>query len=252
VTRLNLPIVVMGMLISLCLLASQVACDRDKDQRDRDSAADAPGQRRGIDPRRSKQDIANRTRGTASPASSDRLQLDGIRLKLPSDWPSRTRSGGSGPGPHKRVTYELRKALETTESCTAVIAHLPDMKGKDQANIDHWIEMFAQPDGRPSSEVAKLETMNVGEIEIKLLVISGTMTGRPERTRAADTAPREDYRMIAAIINHPKGPHLFKLTGPAKAVAPWEESVRSLLSSAQITANDRQQRSEGNAEAESP
>ena len=45
--------------------------------------------------------------------------------------------------------------------------------------------------------------------------------------------------MIAAIVDHPQGPHFVKITGGVATMKRWEESIDAFLKSAQANHTNR-------------
>lgn len=160
------------------------------------------------------------------------VDLDGITLTLPEGWvrdespraPGRFAAAG-------KVQFLLPKAEGETADVTITVHHYPLMKGMDEANVERWLSQFIQPDGRPTVEVATQADYQLGEVSVTLVDIPGTM--RPGGGMGSEPA-KENYRMLAAVINHPNGPHFFKLKGPADAVQRSKPSAVAFLKSAKI------------------
>jgi hypothetical protein len=45
---------------------------------------------------------------------------------------------------------------------------------------------------------------------------------------------KPDHRMIAAIIDHPKGPHFVVVAGPIEAMKTWEADIMKFLKSGTV------------------
>ena len=87
----------------------------------------------------------------------------------------------------------------------------------------------------PSSavhETASKANYQIGQVSVTLVDIRGTMKAGPPMM--ASSARKENYRMLAAIVDHPKGPHFFKLTGPATVVERFKPSAAAFLKSAKV------------------
>jgi hypothetical protein len=105
--------------------------------------------------------------------------------------------------------------------------------GLVEANIDRWLGQFQQPDGTDTSKVAKIEKLKVGGHDVHYVDVSGTYRDMPGGPFAGGKAVlRDDYRMLAAIIETDKaGNYFFKLYGPKKTIAENEKSFRGLVNS---------------------
>ncbi|MDX1962915.1 MAG: gluconolactonase [Pirellulales bacterium] len=111
--------------------------------------------------------------------------------------------------------------------------------GEVQANIDRWINQFQQPDGSATKEKAKVEKKTIAEMEVHVVDISGTYMDSPAGPFAGGkTVPREDYRMLGAIIIAPKlGNYFIKFYGPAKTVAAGEPGFAKMLETLKVVGN---------------
>jgi len=66
--------------------------------------------------------------------------------------------------------------------------------------------------------------MKTTEVQLSGTYVAETAPGSGEHLR------KEDWRMLAAIIEAQEGPYYIKLVGPRATVAHWEASYREFLS----------------------
>lgn len=90
--------------------------------------------------------------------------------------------------------------------------------GSIEANLTRWHGQFEQPDGRPSSEVAKTETKQVNGLNVTITDVSGRFVA-PTRPGANDKQDKPGHRMIAAIVETDSGHTYFKFLGPAAVIS---------------------------------
>ncbi|MEE9295372.1 MAG: hypothetical protein V3W34_10485 [Phycisphaerae bacterium] len=162
-----------------------------------------------------------------------RLTLTGIGFSIPQGWVSQDPGmTTSSFALSRKAQFRLPKADNEPEDAVVAITHFPNMKGMDQANLQRWYGQFEQPDGRATVEVATRAEYRIGEVLITLVDIPGTMrSGGP----MMGGGPRkENFRMLAAIVNHKQGPHFVKVTGPAAVVERFKPSVVAFLKSVQV------------------
>jgi hypothetical protein len=161
------------------------------------------------------------------PKSGARKMLDtaptsfpGIKLTPPAEWQAFDASGT----PMAPVAAFVLPAPEgATGEAEARLTHFPNMRNMPaQDNLDRWFGQVQQPDGKPTKDAAKVETFEAGGAKITVADMTGTIGGATEQ------------RMIAAIIEHPQGPHFLKVTGPQATMARWADSVTAYLKSAQV------------------
>ena len=132
------------------------------------------------------------------------------------------------PGPMAaKAAFALPKADGAQENGSVRITHYPGMKGKDDMNIDRWLGQTAQADGTPTTrDSAKIEHKTIGNVHLTTVDVSGAVKATMR------SAPQAGGRMIAAIVDHPRGPHFVVATGEAATIAKWETAVHEFLQSA--------------------
>lgn len=155
--------------------------------------------------------------------------LDGITFKVPEGWVFEVPSGPSAlPDLAPKASFRLPAVEGDPEDVLVRITHFPGMKGLDEMNLERWCGMFTQPDGRATREVAIEERFEANGVNFIVVDVPGTMNAA-----SATGEPKADWRMIAAIVNHDRGPHFVKATGPAGSVEHWKGSILAYLKSVQ-------------------
>jgi hypothetical protein len=106
--------------------------------------------------------------------------------------------------------------------------------GSIDSNVDRWFSQFSQPDGKATKDVSKVEKKKVGDYEVTMVDISGTMSesmgGGP--FAPGKTVKREGYRMLGAIIDtKDKGLQFIKLTGAAELVEQQKKDFNDFIES---------------------
>ena len=102
--------------------------------------------------------------------------------------------------------------------------------GSIEQNIERWYGQFTQPDGKETKEVAKIEVKEVNKMKIHMVDISGTFLdtmGNP----AGPKTDRDDYRMLAAIVESPSGNYYLKCYGPAATMKQNAEGFAKMIES---------------------
>jgi hypothetical protein len=170
----------------------------------------------------------NRTAAQASTSSAQSSQTAAgeLRSKVPEGWTVQK------PTSDMRVAqYKLPKAAGDSEDALLVVYYFGQGQGGSaQANIDRWINQIQQPDGRPSKERAKTETMTVNGLQVSTVDVAGNYAGG----MSPDSAPANNksiYRLRAAVIDTPKGSYFVKLTGPEKTVSRWDQAYDDYIKS---------------------
>jgi len=154
------------------------------------------------------------------------LSLPGLTMSVPEAWLLEDlASGPMGP----QAVLRLPKVEGDAEDGSIRITHFPNMKGKqmDEMNINRWIGQVTQADGRASTRAdAKITVSELGPVRITLVDLSGSI-----KVTGSDT-PRPNGRLLAAIVDHPKGPHFVVAVGGAKSMEKWAGPIEAFLKSA--------------------
>jgi hypothetical protein len=104
--------------------------------------------------------------------------------------------------------------------------------GTVEANVDRWVGQFDQPDGSATKDKAKIEKLKVSGQEVHWVDLSGTYKDSAGPFAGGKVINRENYRMLAAIIQTKKdGNYFLKLYGPKATMAENEKAFRDLLDS---------------------
>jgi hypothetical protein len=150
-----------------------------------------------------------------------------LEFKAPSTWTKKM--------PKSRiidVEYEApaAKGDETPGRFTVMGAG-----GTIEANVDRWIGQFDQPDGGNTKDKAKIEKLKVSGQDVHWVDLSGTYKDSPGPFAGGKPVMRENYRMLAAIIQTKKdGNYFLKLYGPKATMAENEKAFRELVDSMQV------------------
>jgi hypothetical protein len=149
-----------------------------------------------------------------------------LRYKVPEGWITEK------PTSDMRVAqFKLPKAEGDGEDALLVIYYFGQGQGGSaQANIDRWINQIKQPDGQPSKEKAKTETLTVNGLQVTTVDVTGNYGGG----MSPDSAPADSkalYRLRAAVLETPKGSYFVKLTGPQKTIAHWDRAYNDYIQS---------------------
>lgn len=121
--------------------------------------------------------------------------------------------------------YRLPAAGPDTSPGELAVFNMP-IGGSVEMNIDRWRGQFTTAEGQPipDSQFVREDFVAHG-----LNVVMVDIQGRPV---AGDE--QGDYRMLAAIIDHPNGRTFVKALGPAETMADHRETFVTFLKSAEF------------------
>lgn len=153
------------------------------------------------------------------------LHAAGLTYTAPADWKSVSTTSSM-----RVAQFALPHAPGDAQDGELVLYYFGGSGGTVQANIERWIGQMQQPDGKPSSSVAKHDTATIDGLKVTLVDVSGTYVAE----MAPGSSERHNnpgYRLRAAVIETANGPYFIKLTGPAKTIAAHERQFTSFVSS---------------------
>ena len=149
-----------------------------------------------------------------------------LHFKVPEGWTTEKPTSDM-----RLAQYKLPRADGDSEDALLVVYYFGrGQGGSAQANIDRWINQIKQPDGQPSNEKAKTETLTVNGLQVSTVDVTGNYAGG----MSPDSAPANNksiYRLRAAVVETPKGSYFVKLTGPEKTVGHWDQAYNDYLKS---------------------
>lgn len=151
----------------------------------------------------------------------------GLKLTAPDGWQAMdpgapSNSGFRVAGPI--AVFKLEKVEGDAQDAVVRLTHFPGMRNIPvQAQLDRWFGQVSQPDGSSTKEKSKVDTWEKDGVKISVADMTGMMP--PESGTV---------RMIAAVIEHPKGPHFVKAVGPVDTIEHWRESIITYLKSSRL------------------
>ena len=166
---------------------------------------------------------AQTQRASTAQARKGVTQAGGVSWTAPDGWTK-------GPERAMRAaTYRIFAAAGDLEDAECTVFYFGvNQGGTVQANVVRWFSQFKQPDGQPSSKVAKVEEQIVNGLKVTIVSLPGTyLASRGPMAQRAAAKP--GFHMLAAIVGAPQGPVFFKLTGPSKTVLGIREEFEELL-----------------------
>lgn len=144
-----------------------------------------------------------------------------------SDQPGFTRTTQTSP--MRLATYLVPREKGDPEDGELAVFHFPaGQGGEPEANLSRWEKQFS--DAKDTDVVRGYRTMNGLRAHV-LRVARGTYTAM---TPGESASPKTGYAMIAAFVETPLGPYVFKFTGPAKTVMSKQDGYFTLLDSVHV------------------
>jgi hypothetical protein len=150
----------------------------------------------------------------------------GIMWSIPDGWTN---------GPERQMRVATYMVGEDPDADCAVFYFGPGQGGGVEANIDRWIGQFNQPDGSDSREKASIDKKQVNGLDVTTIELVGTYTASMGGPMSGKKEDRPNWKVLGAIIEAPKGPVFFKMTGPAESVTSAADGFDQLVQSVKVT-----------------
>lgn len=151
-----------------------------------------------------------------------------VKFETPEGWHAE-----APRSPMRKAQFTLPRAEGDEEDGELVVFYFGVGEGGGVAeNLARWRGQFTTKDGAPVGEDAittekfEADGMPVSVMDVTGRFAPGPMPGMPA------VGPREDYRMIAGIVESPAGAWFVKATGPAATMEKHAASIREYLKSA--------------------
>ncbi len=149
-----------------------------------------------------------------------------LKFTAPEGWVAETPRSAM-----RKAQYRLPRAEGDPEDAEMVVFYFQGSGGGVQANIDRWIDQFTTPDGRLlGKDAARTAKRQINGIPVSTVDVSGIYMAS-SGPMLQETQKKPNFRLLGAVAESNSGPWFFKLTGPAKTVARWENSFQKFLES---------------------
>src|SRR5258708_2217294 len=149
-----------------------------------------------------------------------------LKYKAPDGWVTEQTTSSM-----RAAQYKLPKVEGDSEDAGLVLYFFGQgQSGSVSDNVDRWINQMVQPDGKPSKEKAKTETLTVNGLKVTMVEVAGTYTAQMSPGSEA-RHNNSNYRLLAAVVETPKGNYFAKLIGPDKTVSHWSQAFNDYVKS---------------------
>lgn len=146
-----------------------------------------------------------------------------LTFKAPDAWKPRPAASTM-----RVAEFILPKAEGDPEDGDVVVYYFGGQGGNVDANINRWLGQMQQPDGKPTTSVAKRTTRTVNGLELSLLDVPGTYVAEV-RPGSTEHFNKPGFRMVAVVVPTARGPYFIKMLGPDKTVQRWSASFDDFL-----------------------
>jgi len=146
-----------------------------------------------------------------------------LKFDSPAGWVSKPPTSAT-----RVAEFTLPRASGDSEDAALAIYFFAGGGGTVQANLDRWTSQMTLPDGKSSADAAKTSKLTANGMNVTLIDVSGTYVAEVS-PGSSEHYNKPNFRLRAAVVETPGGPHYIKLTGPAATIARWDASYMAWL-----------------------
>ena len=230
----------MKLLLNLVITAAftfvSVSCSSDNsDSSKKDSGTTQTQETAKSDPYNSQQKSSGGTEVTINSYKMSGIEftldgkpmsIAGITFTPASQWED------FGPSGMRAASYAYGPLEEDSNAANLAVFHFGKGQGGTiEANIDRWIKQFSLPDGRDPATAAIRYDRQVAGYPAHVVTLFGIFN-ESVRPMSQEKIAREEYRLVAIIVEAPGGNVFFKLTGPDKTATIMIEAFITMINQA--------------------
>jgi hypothetical protein len=104
----------------------------------------------------------------------------------------------------------------------------PGQGGDPASNATRWANQFAQPDGRPSTDVMTVSPLEGTSVQVDIVEVTGIYDGG-----MSGPVDAKDYMLLGGIARGPDAPWFFKFIGPESTVNAERQTFLAMMRSIQ-------------------
>ena len=157
------------------------------------------------------------------------LLAAGLSFTAPKEWKPVATSSAM-----RVAQYALPHAAGDAQDGELVVYYFGGQGGSVDANIERWIGQMQQPDGKPSSAVARRESRTINGLKVTLVDVTGTYVAEMS-PGSGQLHNSPGFRLRAGYIETATGPYFIKLVGPANTISASDKQFEAFLSSVKLT-----------------
>jgi hypothetical protein len=154
-----------------------------------------------------------------------------LAYTVPDNW-----ERASVSSPMRTDQFRLPAVTDDVEDGELIVFYFgPGGGGGTEANIARWRGQFSQSDGSPiPDEQVVRETFEANGLTITLLDVAGRFQPGAMQFGGSPPAPKDNHRLLAAIVEGSGGPWFIKATGPTNTMTEHRDAFVAFLRSMNV------------------
>ncbi len=157
----------------------------------------------------------------AADAKTQTVDGRGISFEVPAAWKQEAPQSEM-----RRAQLKVEPAKGDEHGAELILFAFPGGAGGVDANVERWQRMFRDKNGDPPK--VDVKTVKGKNVEVNRVEIAGKYTPMTFPGQAKQE-PREDYRLLGAIVTTSKTGYFLRMVGPEKTVAAARDDFDKMI-----------------------
>lgn len=132
------------------------------------------------------------------------------------------------------VDQYILPGVRTTGSADMIITKIPSGE-TEKSTFERWYSEFVPPKGKYIEDVLQEEKISVDDASVKISYLHGTYKNVDvPAVMGVEVKGKENYALMAAFVESPKGKWSIKTVGPKNTIDYWRGNIKEFLKSLKI------------------
>jgi len=166
--------------------------------------------------------------------AQNQMQMQQTQRQVELDWKAPAEWVKEQPSSNMRVAQYKLPGPGDAAAAELAVFNFPGTGGTVEMNLERWYGQFQQPDGSVTQELAEKQILSVNGMPSTIVYVTGTyLEAQSGMMMDGPVTERENYAMLAAIVETGASPWFFKATGPAETIDAWRDEFTAFVKTIQ-------------------
>ncbi len=164
--------------------------------------------------------------------TQNQMQMQQTQPQVPLDWKAPAEWVREQPESNMRRGQYRLPGQEGTADAELAVFNFPGTGGTVEMNLNRWYGQFEQESGQSTQELAEKQILSVNGMPATIVFVTGTyLEAQSGMMMDGPVEKRENYAMLAAIVETGESPWFFKATGPEETINYWRADFTEFVKS---------------------
>ena len=166
--------------------------------------------------------------------AQNQMQMQQTQRQVELDWKAPAEWVKEQPSSNMRLAQYQLPGPGAADPAELAVFNFPGTGGTVEMNLERWYGQFQQPDGSDTRELAEKQILSVNGMPATIVYATGTyLESQSGMMAGGPVTERENYAMLAAIVETGSSPWFFKATGPAETIDAWRDDFTAFVKTIQ-------------------